>query len=103
MNIYSILDKKLKNNDKNLIYHILSFIDYKKCPFCYQYNDKITFESVFFNNCIEKLLICYNCHKNLEYCDNCKTKHKPKLMTYSTYTNKLVCYPCMKYYERSYS
>ena len=100
MNIYKILEKKLKNNDIHLIKYILQYSSYEECPICSKYENKLTFDYVFYENCSNKILICKNCHKDLDSCDNCKTKHKPKLLTISDLTKNIVCIQCKEYYER---
>ena len=100
MNIYSILEKKLENNDINIIYNILSFVDYKLCPICKKYEDKNYYRQVFYHNCNDKILICNDCNKNYKTCTNCQTKHHDDLITYSKIDDNPICRPCLKYYER---
>ena len=65
LELINILDTRLKNNDKHLINHILSYLKCK-CDIC---NEQYYADNGNKIYCIDDM--CENANKNVYYCDNC--------------------------------
>jgi hypothetical protein len=94
--IKEILDIKLKNNDKYIIKHIISFL-HRQCYYCNTFNCEKDLEIVYIgNNCKLYEEYCKKCISDLGlyYCFDCNAAHYSELM----HTEKTYCKHCRRVY-----